>query len=243
MQRIKIVLQYDGSYFSGWQKQKKSRSIQEEIEKALFKLFGKETLVTGSSRTDAGVHALGQVCHFDCDEKFPVKNLCKAINAFLPDDIRVIKAYKVKVSFNARFDVIKKTYIYVLSNQNFNPIFRKYYTTIDYPLNESKMKDCMRLFLGKHNFKGFCSSSAQVKNFEREIFEAKLTKKFKCFVFEFTGNGFLQHMIRILVGTVVDVGRGKLTLEQVKECLRSYDRSLSGKTMPPNGLYLKKIFY
>ncbi len=242
MQRIKLLISYDGGNFSGWQKQKAKRTVQGEIEKALSKIFGKEISVTGSSRTDAGVHALGQVAHFDLSQPFPIQNLAKALNAILPEDVKILKAQKAKSTFNARFDVTKKTYVYAVTSQQ-NPIFRGYCAQYTYNIDDSLVKQCLDLIKGKHNFKGFCASTAQVKNFEREIFEASFKRKKNHLEFSFTGNGFLQHMVRILVGTALDAGRGFLSIDSVKQALETGNRSMAGKTMPACGLYLKKIYF
>lgn len=243
MQRIKLVLEYNGSKFCGWQRQKNARSVQQELEKALSKLFGKQITVVGSSRTDAKVHAMAQVAHFDCSQEIPVSKIAVAVNSLLPDDVKVLCAKKVGNDFHARFDVKKKTYRYYLYKGKKNAILNDLVATCDFPLDESAMQQCLKLFVGKHNFKAFCASGAQVKSYEREIYDARLTKKGKYLIFEFTGNGFMQHMVRILVGTCVDVGRGAISLQQVQAALESGKRALAGKTMPPQGLYLKKIYF
>lgn len=243
MQRVKLEIEYDGTNFYGWQRQKTKRSVQGEIESALASLFGKEVLITGSSRTDAGVHAYGQVAHLDVDDNFPVERLSLALNPLLPDDVKIVSSKAVSSDFNARFDVEKKTYVYLVSLSEFSPILRNHYAFCDYPLNFENMQKCAKMFLGEHNFKGFCASKAQVKNYERTILQSKVTKNKNVLKFTFTGNGFMQHMVRILVGTIIDVGRGKLSIQSVAEALESGDRSKAGKTMPPNGLYLKKIVF
>lgn len=243
MQRVKLEIEYDGSGFCGWQRQKNSRSVQGEIESALASLFGGEILITGSSRTDAGVHACAQVAHLDIDDNFPAERLSLALNPLLPDDVKIISSKKVDPNFSARFDVQKKTYVYLVSLAPFSPIKRNYYAFCEYDLDLESMQKCAEMFLGKHSFKGFCASKAQVKNYEREITQSKVTKSGDVLKFTFTGNGFMQHMVRILVGTIIDVGRGKLSLKSVAEALESGDRSKAGKTMPPNGLYLKKIIF
>lgn len=243
MQRVLIGITYNGSQFYGWQKQKEARSVQGEIEKALAALLGEEISIVGSSRTDAGVHAFGQFAHFDCREDFPVDKFPRALNSLLPNDVRVLSAKRVKENFSARFNVCKKTYVYALGRGEINPMFEKLCAFSNYELDLEKVRQCLELLKGSHNFKGFCSAGAQVKNFERELIEAKLTKKGSTLLFTFTGNGFMQHMVRILVGTAVDVGRGALSLEDVKEALQKGERSKAGKTMPPEGLYLKKIYF
>ena len=243
MQRVLLTISYDGSQFYGWQKQKTKRSVQVEVENALSRLLGKETSVVGSSRTDAGVHALGQCAHFDCADTFPVEKFPVALNSLLSADVRIVGARKVKSDFSARFDVKKKTYVYALGIKDPSPLYRNLCAFSRYELDLEKVRACLELLKGKHNFKGFCSSGAQVKTFERVLYEASVKQKGDFLIFTFTGNGFLQHMVRILVGTAVDVGRGGLSLESVKEALVSGDRSKVGKTMPPQGLYLKKIYF
>ena len=244
MQRIKLKIQYDGNNFVGWQRQRTGRSVQQEIESAIEKLTGEKTEITGSSRTDAKVHALGQVAHFDTNSSIPPQNFKFALNDILSDDIRIISSQKVASNFNARFDVKKKTYVYFLCKCEIeNPIFRKYMAFTKYDLDLNKMKKCSNLFLGEHNFKGFCSSKAQAKTFERTIESCSIKKNGNIIKFVITGNGFLQHMVRIIVGTLVDVGRGKLSMQDVEDALNNGDRSKSGKTMEPQGLYLKRIYY
>ena len=244
MQRVKLKIQYDGSDFVGWQKQKNGRSVQEEIEKAIEKLVGEKVTLVGSSRTDAKVHALCQVAHFDLNSQIPAKNLKSALNDLLSKDVRIASSQKVPMSFHARFDVKKKTYVYLLqATKDENPLLRKLAAHTNFSLDLQKMRSCAKLFEGTHNFKGFCSAHAQVKTFERTIFVASVTKSEKFFKFTFTGSGFLQHMVRIMVGTIVDVGRGKLSLDDVKQALETGNRAKAGKTMEPQGLYLKRIYF
>lgn len=243
MQRVLIGITYNGSQFSGWQKQKNERSVQGEIERALGMLLAKETAIVGSSRTDAGVHAICQFAHFDCEDSFPVEKFPRALNGLLASDVRIVSAKKVKSNFSARFDVCKKTYVYALGRGEIDPLFNKLCAFSSYELDLQKVRACLELLKGWHNFKGFCAAGAQVKNFERELIEAKVSEKGKTLLFTFTGNGFMQHMVRILVGTAVDVGRGALSLEDVKIALEDGVRSKAGKTMPPEGLYLKKIYF
>lgn len=244
MQRIKLVIQYDGSDFVGWQRQKNGRTVQQEIECAINKITAEDVTVVGSSRTDAKVHALNQVVHFDTNSTIPANRFKIALNDILPDDVSVISSKKVSPNFHARFDVKKKSYEYYLSTEKqFCPLKRKYMTHIEKILDIDKMRKCAELFLGTHNFKGFCSAQAQVKNFERTIYTLKITQKKDVYRFLITGSGFLQHMVRIIVGTLVEVGYGKILQETVKSAIDNGDRKLAGRTMPPQGLYLKKIYF
>ncbi len=244
MQRVMLVIEYDGTNFVGWQKQRSGRSVQQEVEQAIEKVTGQAVKLVGSSRTDAKVHALGQVAHFDMDSTFPAERLKVALNDILTDEIKILSSKTVKPDFNARFDVKKKTYVYLLETCEIqSPFKRNYVATTSFSLDIKAMENCAKLLEGEHNFKGFCSAQAQVKTFVRTIYDIRITKNKDCIKFTFTGNGFLQHMVRILVGTLVDVGRGKLSLQDVKLALENGDRSKAGKTMPPQGLYLKKIYF
>lgn len=244
MCRVLLKIEYDGREFYGLQKQKGKRTIQEELEKALFKLTGEKTEVFASGRTDRGVHALDQAVHFDLEKQIPIKNLPLAINNLLPDDISVISAKKVKDNFHARFDIKSKTYIYKIYNSDKkSAILNDRYAFVNFKLDLDKMLDASKLLIGKHNFKGFSCSATKITDFIREIYNIKITKKGKFITFEVTGNGFLYNMVRIIVGTLIDIGRGLLTGEDIIKTLEKQDRSFAGKTMPPQGLYLAKTNY
>lgn len=243
MQTVKMLISYDGSQYSGWQRQRSAPSVQGEIEGALSNLFAREILISGASRTDAGVSAEGQVAVVEIDDFFPVDNLASALNTRLPNAIFIRSCKRVKSDFSPRYDVIKKTYVYRINNGEYNPLLRNSHAHVSYAVDLERINEFLRMIQGEHNFKGYCSSSAQVKTFDRIIYEAKLTKRGNILTFTFTGNGFLQHMIRILVGTAIDIGRGKLSIEQARRALVEGNRALAGKTMPPEGLVLKKIIF
>ena len=244
MRRVLLKIEYDGREFYGWQKQEGKRTIQQEFENALFKLTGEKVEVFASGRTDRGVHALDQAVHFDLKEYIPAKNLPVAINNLLPNDISVKKAKYVGNDFNARFDIKTKTYVYKIYNGKIKrAILADRWAFVNYELDQEKMVEASKILLGKHDFKGFCSSDTKVTNFEREIYDITIRKRGKFLTFEVTGNGFLYNMVRIIVGTLVDVGRGNLSISDVKSALEKGDRSLAGRTMPPEGLYLAKTNY
>lgn len=252
--KIKLTISYNGKNYVGWQKQNNGKSVQEEIENALLILLGEKVEVFASGRTDAGVHAICQVAHFESNSEkletnFAKKNksscfekLVVALNANLPSDIRVEKANKVRKNFHARFDVKKKTYEYLMSwkqtpfNLGLVGLFRKK------PCIEA-MKNASRFLIGTHNFSSFASSKTQAKDFIRTIYKINITKKTNCIKIEICGNGFLYNMVRIIVGTLYDVGIGKIQPEKIKEILEKKNRIYAGETAPAEGLYLKKVKY
>lgn len=244
MKRILIEISYDGTRYYGWQRQDGKPTIQGEIEKALEIVCGKHVEVFGSGRTDAGVHALGQIAHFDLDVNIPMSKIANVLNSLLPPDICIERAEQVNEDFHARFSSKKKTYEYRIYTGKKKDVFNaNYYAWILDELDFDKMEQAKNLLIGKHNFEGFCSSATAVKDFNREIYSIEITKKKNYIYFTFTGNGFLYNMVRILVGTIIDVGRGRNSIDNIKKALKTGDRTLVGITMPPNGLYLKKVEY
>ena len=241
--RYKAVVTYDGTSYSGWQVQCGQVSVQEKIEEALGKLFGCKTSIVGSGRTDAGVHAEGQVFSFESDTSIPQIRLYKAINAYLPEDIRVISCEIAPADFNARYSAKKKTYCYRLyCSEVENPLKDRYSVKI-FPVDIDKMKEAGKLLIGEHDFKAFCSTGSSVKSTVRKIYSLSIKKVKEDITITVCGNGFLYNMVRIIVGTLVAVGEGRLPLENVKKALENGDRTLLGKTLPPKGLTLKKVYY
>ena len=244
MRNLKITIEYNGAHYSGWQKQSGQKTIQEEIENAFLTLTGEKVVVEGSGRTDKGVHALAQVASVSLNSKIPCKNLAYALNNLLPNDVRIKKVENAKDDFHARFSSKRKTYRYVAQvGGQISAIENELVGFYPYPVDEALTREAIKKFVGKHNFKAFCSANTQVTNFEREIFDFSLSRKGRKLVFEVTGNGFLYNMVRILVGTALDVGSKKLPLENIEKAFKTGERKLTGKTMPPNGLYLKKVQY
>ncbi|MBE7075627.1 MAG: tRNA pseudouridine(38-40) synthase TruA [Clostridiales bacterium] len=241
---FKMKIEYNGSNFFGWQKQNGKRTVQGELENAFLVLTQQEVSVEGSGRTDKGVHSLGQVASVEFDNKMPVKKIKQALNNLLPKDIVVKSITKVPFDFHARFSAKKKTYRYTVqikgdrSALNFDRI--AYYP---YEVDLDKIKKISKKLEGVHNFKGFCSSATSTNNFEREIYFIKIKKVGNNLIFEVCGNGFLYNMVRIIVGTLLEVGRNKLTEEDVERALQNGDRKFSGKTMPACGLCLMKVEY
>lgn len=244
MKNLKLTIEYNGSEFSGWQKQKGKRTVQQELETAFSLLTGEDVVVEGSGRTDKGVHAFGQVASCQIESTIPVNKIKMAINNLLPEDIKVTKVEKVDDDFHARFSAKEKTYeYYVQIGGDRCAISHNLLAHYPFDVDFDKVVSASKLLIGKHDFHGFCSSQATVTNFEREIFDISIKKKGKVLKFSITGNGFLYNMVRIIVGTLLDCGRGKLSEEDIKTALKTGERKYAGKTMPACGLYLKKVVY
>ena len=244
MTRYFCRIEYNGAGFCGWQAQNNQRSVQGEFERTLDKLFGKKIEVTASGRTDAGVHALDQCIHFDLESVVPCDRLKIALNDMLPKDIAIKKVKIVSDKFNARYAVKKKTYLYRLQcGYEKTALDGDKITQIKPMLSLEKMNEIKDIFLGKHNFKGYANAKAQVRDFEREIFDIKITQKKNQFEFRITGNGFLYNMVRIIVGSFVDFSLDKRTKEELLLAFEKQERMFAGRTMPPQGLYLEKTYY
>lgn len=242
MKRILLKIAYDGTNFHGWQRQEGLRTVQGEIEKAILDAFKIQAEVFASGRTDAGVHALGQMAHFDIEESCPTPKIKLVLNRILPPDIQILSAKKTDADFHARFDAKTKTYLYKICTGEKNCFLANRVAFIK-DLDIQKLEEIASLFIGEHNFKGFCSSQTSASNFVRKIYSIKITKKKKNIEIEITGNGFLMNMVRILVGSMVDYSLGKLSKDKILNALEKGQRSTSGRTMPPQGLYLKKVQY
>jgi tRNA pseudouridine38-40 synthase len=250
---IKLIIQYDGTDFSGYELQPGKRTIRGEIEKALFKLYKKKIVVVSSSRTDAGVHALQNVINFKINQKIPVDRIPPALNRILPDDIRVLKAEEKGASFDSRFDAKSKEYEYLIYNgEILSPLLRNSVWHVKPKLNISAMRKAARLLIGKQDFSSFCASNSDDNDFVRTLKNIEIRKskieiwdscKLSVVSCKFKGDGFLYKMVRNMVGTLVDVGWGKKTPEQVRMILQGKDRCLAGRTAPSQGLCLVKVLY
>ncbi|MHC0039174.1 tRNA pseudouridine(38-40) synthase TruA [Pseudoneobacillus sp. C159] len=245
MQRIKCTLAYDGTNFSGYQIQPKGRTVQEEVEKALQTLHkGTEVKIVASGRTDAGVHAKGQVIHFDTPLRIPVEKWPTALNSLLPSDIALLEAEKVSSSFHARFDTKGKEYRYfVYPTAEKDPFLRHYSLSVPYTLNLEAIKVAMQELRGTHNFTSFCAARTEVEDKVRTIYDIDLFEENGMLIFQYIGNGFLYNMVRILTGTLLEIGGGKRTANSISSIIDKKDRAAAGKTAPAHGLYLWKVFY
>ncbi|KXG45111.1 tRNA pseudouridine(38-40) synthase TruA [Tepidibacillus infernus] len=244
MKNIKLEVSYDGTAFHGFQVQPNQRTIQGELEDALQRLTNQPVKIIGSGRTDAGVHAKKQVCNFKINHSMPLSKWPVALNALLPEDIVVNSASEVPLEFHSRFDVRQKTYRYSIYHHTYVNIFRRHYTWhYPYPLDVEKMKAVSKVFIGEHDFTAFSSAKTTVENKVRKIYAADLWKKENEIYFQITGNGFLYNMVRIVVGTLVEVGRNKMDPEEVMELFEKKNRSLAGLTAPAKGLTLWDVQY
>lgn len=245
MERLKCIISYDGSHFSGYQIQPNARTVQLELENTLQKIHkGQVTKVFASGRTDATVHAVGQVIHFDSPFQLSVESWKKALNSLLPDDIRVLEVGKVEDNFHARFDVVKKEYRYKVLISPEKDVFKRQYSYhFPYPLDIKLINEGMQYLVGTHDFTSFCSAKTEVEDKIRTIIELDCIAKEEELIFRFVGNGFLYNMVRILVGTLLDVGQKKVKPSEVKHILEQKNRAFAGKTAPGHGLYLWEVYY
>lgn len=243
MRNIKIEIQYNGKNYCGWQQQPDSLGIQGTIEKAIYEITKEKVKITGSGRTDAGVHALGQVANFHLESNIPDFRIANALNAKLPKDISVINSCQVDDEFHSRYSAKKKTYRYLIHNSPYrSPIFKDISYHVKYDLDFEKMCKEANSLLGKHDFKGFMSSGSSVKDTVREIYSISLKKEESLIVVEIEGNGFLYNMVRIIIGTLVDIGRNRIK-DSMKDIIDSKTRKCCGHTAPAHGLFLKKVDY
>ncbi len=229
---------------TGWQRQPGKLNIQGNIEQAILRVTGEETELFASGRTDAGVHALGQVANFKTNSNIPIEKFPIALNTYLKKSIRIINAEEVDENFHSRLSCKKKTYRYVINNsKQGTAIYRNLETNIPQELDIEKMQKAIKYFIGEHDFKAFKASGTSSKSSVRTIYDAKLYKQEDRIFIELTGNGFLYNMVRIIAGTLVDVGIGKIQPDEIADIIEAKDRTKAGKTLPPQGLYLLKVEY
>ena len=242
--RVKLLVSYDGTAYCGWQVQPNAVTVQEKIEQAIMQVTGETVRVTGSGRTDAGVHALGQVAHFDTNSSIPAEKFFLALNIHLPDDIKVIKSERADDDFHATRDAVKKTYRYsVYVSQSILPLKDRYAVQVEKMPDLQKMKETALILLGEHDFKCMSASGGGAKTTVRTIYSIDIIEKDGQIDFYICGNGFLYNMVRIMVGTLLKVGSGKIKKEDVIKMLSTGKRSLGGKTLSAKGLTLIKVEY
>lgn len=245
MRRIKLTIEYDGTNFCGYQVQPDKRTIQSELEKALFAIYNMEVVTFASGRTDAGVHALGAVVHYDEPKELKNKKVADSINAFLPSDVKVVKAEEVDESFDARFTAKKKTYAYkfYLSRVE-RPLYVNRALRVNEEVDVEAMKSACKYFVGEHDFTSFVARKSGKTNFVREIYSAEIVRTGNNeYEFRISGNGFLYNMVRIIMGTLIEVGKGHIAPSAVKNIIDGKNRALAGKTMPASALYLLSVDY
>ncbi|MDE7168341.1 MAG: tRNA pseudouridine(38-40) synthase TruA [Clostridia bacterium] len=246
--RYVILLAYDGTDYGGWQIQKNSITVQEKLEEACEKVFGVRTTVTASGRTDSGVHAAGQVCHFDAETTIPAEKIADVLNRFLPADISVLESAAAPENFDANRSAKRKTYCYkfYLADRR-NPLKDRFSVWVKNPVDIAKLQHISGSFVGKHDFKAYCKSGSQVKTTVREVYSVDVvTKKNDLSTdveIHVCGGGFLYNMVRTIAGTMINFAEGSLSEEEIARSLSEGDREAVGRTMPAKGLTLEKVEY
>ena len=244
MRNIRLTIEYDGKDYNGWQKQPNKLNIQGEIERAIFNIMHEEVDLIGSGRTDAGVHSLGQVANFKTNSNFSIEKMPIALNSQLKNSIVIKKAEEVDERFHSRYNAKNKTYRYIINNSKTGTaIYRNLEYCYPFELDVEKMQEAAKYFEGEHDFKAFKSSGTSGKNSVRTIYKAEVKKDGERIIIELTGNGFLYNMVRIISGTLLDVGLGKIKPEEISEIIESKNRQNAGKTLPAHGLYLVCVEY
>jgi len=244
MARIKLILEYDGSNYHGFQIQKNAPTIQEKLEQGIFRLTGEKASLLCAGRTDAGVHALGQVVAFDTQSNIPPAKWKFALNSVLPSDIQVLDSQEVNPVFHPRYHAVKKKYLYLIYRREQGTTFyRKYAFCTAELLDVGAMRKSCQMIEGRHNFRSFCASGSSVKDFVRTVTRCRLRENKSYIKMEIEADGFLYKMVRIIMGTLLEVGRGNYPAEYIKEIIGAQDRSMAGPTAPPQGLYLVSVDY
>ncbi len=244
MRNIKLIIEYDGKNFNGWQKQPDKLNIQGEIERAIEEITGEKVELIASGRTDAGVHSLGQTANFKTNSKIEIGKFAKAINSRLKKSIVIKSAEEVDEKFHSRYSVKSKTYRYIINNsENGSAIYRELEYHVSNQLDYEKMNKAIKYFEGEHDFKAFKASGTSSKSSVRKILHGEVRKEGERIIIEITGTGFLYNMVRIIAGTLLEVGLGKIEPEKITEIIEAKDRSKAGKTLPAHGLYLVKVEY
>lgn len=244
MKRVKLVVAYDGTNYHGWQVQDNGITIEEVLNRMISELVQEDIKVIGASRTDAGVHACGNVAVFDTESRIPGDKFSFALNQRLPEDIRIQESCEVDADFHPRYADTVKTYEYNILNRRFElPSKRLYAAFCYYPMDIERMNQAAAYLVGEHDFKSFCSAGAQVQTTVRTIYAVNVTKEDDMVHIRITGNGFLYNMVRIIAGTLMQVGTGLMEPEQVKGILEARDRSKAGPTAVAKGLTLVEIRY
>lgn len=241
---IKLTISYKGNNYHGWQKQINMFTIQGEIEDAFFDLFNEQINIKGSGRTDAGVHAVKQTANFITEIQINPNSIALALNSKLPKDIRIRESELVENGFHSRFDVIGKTYMFnILNSKISNPFFEDYCYIVPFKLDIDSMIRASEVFIGEHDFCGFMSSGSSVKDTTRTIYDIKIQNSNNLITIFITANGFLYNMVRIIAGTLIDIGRGKIKFQDLDYIIKSKERNKAGHTAKAEGLFLLDVYY
>ena len=244
MQRIKMILEYDGSNYHGFQRQINAHTIQAELENAIYNVCGEPVTITAAGRTDAGVHALGQVIAFNTLSSIPTARWPLALNSKLPEDIRILVSQAVAADFHPQYWAHKKSYTYLIYRQKQGASFyRKYSLLNNDELCIEEMQRACSMLEGRHNFRSFCASGSSVKSWERTVIACNMQQQGGFLRLNIEADGFLYNMVRIIMGTLLEIGRKRLSADRLFDILESHDRALAGPTVAPQGLYLRSVDY
>lgn len=244
MKNLRLRLTYNGAAYHGWQIQDNANTVQDEIEKAVEKVFGAHLTVYGCSRTDAHVHANEYYCNFRTEKNLPCDTVVRAVNAYLPFDIAVTRCDEVPLSFHSRFDCVSKEYIYRVWNSSVrNPFFTDTAYHYKYKLDEKLLDASSKDYIGMHDFGAFCSSGSSVGSTVRTVKNFSVTRNGDTVIFTVEADGFLYNMVRIMVGTLININEGKIGRDDITDIILSADRNRAGVTAPPEGLFLNKVRY
>jgi tRNA pseudouridine38-40 synthase len=244
MPKIKLIMEYDGSRYHGFQRQLNANTIQAELEQAIYQISRESVAVIAAGRTDAGVHALGQVAAFCTETGIPADKWRLALNSVLPDDIRILESEAVSAAFHPQYDALDKSYCYLIYRKKERAAFyRKYALLCDQPLDMEAMQSGCKLILGKHDFRCFCASGSGAKTWERTVLKCRLADEGDWLKLNITADGFLYNMVRIIMGTLLEIGRGRMQPERINAMIASCQRSQAGPTAAPQGLYLCSVRY
>ncbi|NLY08348.1 MAG: tRNA pseudouridine(38-40) synthase TruA [Tissierellia bacterium] len=244
MRNIKLTIQYDGTAYRGWQYQPGKKTIEETLNKAISKAVGHDITLYGAGRTDGGVHAMGQVANFKTNTTIDLGNLPRVINYYTPDDLAVIKAEQVSDDFHSRFSAKGKWYRYtIFEGRVMNPLYRNTMALVHHKLDIEKMQAAIEPLIGEHDFKAFMGNRAAVHTTIRRLDAIEVSRKGPIITMDFKGKSFLKHMIRIISGTAIDIGRGKIHENSLVTAMESGKRSKAGLTAPAHGLCLMEIYY
>jgi tRNA pseudouridine38-40 synthase len=244
MRNIKIIIEYDGTGYHGWQRQPNGISIQEVLENKLALITNGKVRLIASGRTDAGVHAVGQVANFKTETTIECRGLLKGINSLLPTDIAVSEVVDIDDEFHARYSAKSKVYVYKIYNSSVrSSLYRNYSWHVFEKLDVESMKNASLYLVGTKDFSSFCAAGGDAKTYTRTVLDCGIIEDTAMIVFTIEANGFLRYMVRNIIGTLVDVGKGKTTPEEFMEIVDSKDRTNAGITAPPQGLFLKEVKY
>lgn len=246
LSRIVLIIEYDGTGYCGFQYQVNAPTIQDELEKAIFRLTGEQIRVVAASRTDTGVHARGQVVSFRTGSTIKIENIIRGLNYYLPQDIAVKAAYKVNINFNVQREAVSRQYhYYILNCDTRSPIKRKYTLLVGGELDIEAMNNASRLLVGRHDFASFVTdiNRASIKSTERTVFDARVIKKGDLVIFDITARSFLPHQVRNTVGSLIKVGQKKISIEDFQSIMEAKKPGLAGPTAPARGLFLMRISY